>query len=97
MCRSLPIDELSIIMRDMVEMIGRTYKNGSYVKRCVDRMKEITSPRPKTDMEEYGVTRSKYMAEAKIFEYQIQEYVKHLITMRNGPKAAYSLELYDVV
>ena len=58
-------------MRDLEELIGCTYKNGSHVKICRDRMKLITFLKPNPDIEEDGITHSKDMWVVKISEYQI--------------------------
>ena len=72
---ALAIDALSITMHEMTKLIGRTYKNGSNVKRCLGEMKEIALLNPKPDMGYGRVTSSKDLVDTNIFEYQIHKYI----------------------
>ena len=72
---SLTIGVFSVMIRKMRELICRTYKNDIDMKRCMDGMKEIALPKQTSDMGDNGVTPSQDLVDAKIFEYQICEYL----------------------
>ena len=55
-CGAFPINAFSVTMREMTGLIGRTYKKGSGVKRCLEKMKYITLPKPNPKMGDDGVT-----------------------------------------
>ena len=86
---ALFIDALSATTHKITEIIRCTYKNINNVKRCLDRMKDITLRKPKPYMGDNGVTSSKDLVETKIFKYQIHRYGNGLNIMKNMLKAAY--------
>ena len=88
---ALAIDAFSITIRKVKEIIGHTFKNGSYMKRCLGGMKDIYLLKTSTKMGGERVTPSKDLVDAKISNYQICEYVNRLDITKNGLKAAYSL------
>ena len=47
---ALAIDAFSITMREMKDLIIRTYKNGRDVKRLLDGMKRVALPKPNPDI-----------------------------------------------
>ena len=70
------IEKFSVVMRKMTEIIGRTYRNSSNLKRCMDGTKEIALPKTKPEIGDDGVTSLQDLVDAKIFKYQIREYFK---------------------
>ena len=58
----------SVMMSDATEIIGHTYKNFRNVKRFMDGMRDISLQKTKTNMGDGGVTPSKDLVDAKIFE-----------------------------
>ena len=66
MCGALAIDMSSVMMCNMTEIINRTYKNDSNMKRCRDRMKEISLPKPNPEVRDNRVTPSHDLVDAKI-------------------------------
>ena len=69
---TLSIGALSFKIHETIETIGCMYKSGSDVKRCLDRMTEITFLKPKPKMGDNEVTPSQDIVDTKIFTYQIR-------------------------
>ena len=73
---------------EIAEYIGRTYKEGNYVKRSIENMTQVTIPRP---TEPAAVGNVIPMLDQAIFNAQVQSYVKKVELYTNSMQSAYSL------
>ena len=88
---ALAINALSIKLCKMTELIGCTCKNGSNVRRCLDRMKEVALPKTKLAMGDDRFTLSQNLVDVEISKYQTHDYVNRPTIMKNWLQAAYYL------